>query len=123
MRGYWRDETSTAEAFTADGWLRSTDLGRLDRDGNLVLVGRVSDMYIRGGYNVHPLEVEHVLAEHPAVAEVSVVGVPAHVIGEKGVERIVELELTDAEKAALNKSADAVEGLIAACKALEPKLG
>ena len=89
MRGYWRDETSTAEAFTGDGWLRSTDLGRLDRDGNLVLVGRVSDMYIRGGYNVHPLEVEHVLAEHPAVAEVSVVGVPAPVIGEKGVAFVV----------------------------------
>ena len=89
MRGYWRDETSTAEAFTGDGWLRSTDLGRLDRDGNLVLVGRVSDMYIRGGYNVHPLEVEHVLAEHPAVAQVSVVGVPAHVIGEKGVAFVV----------------------------------
>ncbi|HET6952427.1 MAG TPA: AMP-binding protein [Acidimicrobiales bacterium] len=89
MRGYWRDEERTAEAFTPDGWLRSGDLGRLDGAGNLVLVGRTSDLYIRGGYNVYPLEVENVLAEHPAVAQASIVGVPAPVIGEIGVAFVV----------------------------------
>ena len=58
-------------------------------DGNLVLVGRAGDMYIRGGYNVYPLEVENVLAEHPAVDQVSVIGVPAPVIGEIGVAFVV----------------------------------
>ena len=89
MRGYWKDEERTAEALTPDGWLRSGDLGRLDAQGNLVLAGRTSDVYIRGGYNVYPLEVEQVLDEHPAVAQASVVGVPAPVIGEIGVAFIV----------------------------------
>jgi acyl-CoA synthetase (AMP-forming)/AMP-acid ligase II len=96
MRGYWNDPVLTADAFDADGWLRSGDLGRLDADGNLVLVGRVSDLYIRGGYNVYPLEVEHVLAEHPAVAEAAVLGVPAPVIGEIGVAFVVATAECDA---------------------------
>jgi acyl-CoA synthetase (AMP-forming)/AMP-acid ligase II len=89
MRGYWNDPERTAEVLGADGWLRSSDLGRLDEARNLVLVGRADDMYLRGGYNVYPLEVEHVLAEHPALAEVAVVGVPAPVIGEIGVAFVV----------------------------------
>lgn len=94
MRGYWNDKEATAAAFTADGWLRSTDLGRFDRDGNLVFVGRSGDMYIRGGYNVHPLEVEHALADHPAVAQAAVVGVPRPVIGEIGVAFVVAADTT-----------------------------
>jgi acyl-CoA synthetase (AMP-forming)/AMP-acid ligase II len=89
MRGYWREPGLTAEVLGADGWLRSGDLGHLDPDGNLVLSGRVGDMYIRGGYNVYPLEVENVLAEHPAVDQVAVVGAPADVIGEIGVAFVV----------------------------------
>ena len=89
MRGYWGDPRLTAEAIDADGWLRSGDLARFDADGNLVLVGRVGDMYIRGGYNVYPLEVEHVIAEHPDVAEVAVVGVATPVLGEIGVAFVV----------------------------------
>jgi len=89
MRGYWHDDEQTAQAVTPDGWLRSGDLGRLDGEDNLVLVGRASDLYIRGGYNVYPLEVEHVLDEHPAVAQASVIGVPAPVIGEIGVAYVV----------------------------------
>lgn len=83
MRGYWRDEEMTSAAFL-DGWLRTGDLGFLREDGNLVLVGRMKELYIRGGYNVYPLEVENVLARHPGVAQVAVVGVPAPVIGEIG---------------------------------------
>jgi acyl-CoA synthetase (AMP-forming)/AMP-acid ligase II len=85
MRGYWGDPELTAATIDADGWLTSTDLGVLRPDGNLVLAGRASDMYIRGGYNVYPLEVENVLAEHPAVGRAAIVGVPTPVIGELGV--------------------------------------
>ena len=85
MRGYWGDPELTAATVDAGGWLTSTDLGVLRPDGNLVLVGRISDMYIHGGYNVYPLEVENVLAEHAAVDRAAVVGVPAPVIGEVGV--------------------------------------
>jgi acyl-CoA synthetase (AMP-forming)/AMP-acid ligase II len=89
MRGYWNAPELTADTLGADGWLRSGDLGHLDPNGNLVLVGRVGDLYIRGGYNVYPLEVEHVLAEHPAIAEAAVLGVAAPVIGEIGVAFVV----------------------------------
>ena len=74
---------------TIEGWLLSTDLGRLDADGNLVLVGRMSDMYIRGGYNVYPLEVENVLTEHPVIAGAAVVGAQRSVLGEIGVAFVV----------------------------------
>jgi acyl-CoA synthetase (AMP-forming)/AMP-acid ligase II len=84
MRGYWNDPVMTAAAFDDEGWLVSGDLGYLDPDGNLVLVGRLGDMYIRGGYNVYPLEVENVLAEHPGVVTAAVVGVATAVIGEIG---------------------------------------
>jgi acyl-CoA synthetase (AMP-forming)/AMP-acid ligase II len=84
MRGYWRDPDGTRAAFTADGWLVTGDVGRLDEDGFLTIVGRRSDVYIRGGYNVYPAEVEACLAEHPAVARVAVVGVPDPVLGEIG---------------------------------------
>jgi acyl-CoA synthetase (AMP-forming)/AMP-acid ligase II len=89
MRGYWHEPELTAEALTADGWLASTDLGHRDAAGNLVLAGRMGDMYIRGGYNVHPLQVEQVLAEHPAVSQAAVVGTPDPVLGEIGVAFVV----------------------------------
>ncbi len=88
MRGYWNDPDATTAAFDG-GWLRTGDLGRFDEHQNLVLAGRSRDMYIRGGYNVYPLEVESVLATHPAVAKISVVGMPATVIGEIGVAFVV----------------------------------
>lgn len=92
MRGYWRDADQTARAITSDGWVVSSDLGRLDADGNLVIIGRADDAYIRGGYNVYPSEVEAALAEHPGVGRVAVVGVPAPVIGEIGVAFVVPAE-------------------------------
>jgi acyl-CoA synthetase (AMP-forming)/AMP-acid ligase II len=85
MRGYWNDPERTAAALGTDGWLTSSDLGCFDERGNLVLAGRVDDMYIRGGYNVYPLEVENTLAEHPAIERAAVVGLPVPVIGEIGV--------------------------------------
>jgi acyl-CoA synthetase (AMP-forming)/AMP-acid ligase II len=88
MRGYWRNPELTADVLR-DGWLRTGDVGVLGDDGNLVLVGRSGDMYIRGGYNVHPGEVERTLAEHPGVKQAAVVGRTAPVIGELGVACVV----------------------------------
>lgn len=95
MRGYWGEPELTARAVGADGWLTSSDLGWFDDAGNLVLAGRADDMYIRGGYNVYPVEVEDVLAAHPSVEQAAVVGVRAPVIGEVGVAFVVPLEPDD----------------------------
>ncbi|MFS8097193.1 long-chain fatty acid--CoA ligase [Lentzea alba] len=81
--GYWNDPVATAGAFTADGWFRTGDVGRLD-DGYLYIVDRVKDMYISGGENVYPAEVENAISDHPDVAEVAVVGVPDSRWGEVG---------------------------------------
>jgi acyl-CoA synthetase (AMP-forming)/AMP-acid ligase II len=89
MRGYWDDPDATAAAIDADGWLTVGDLGRLDADGNLELVGRVGDMYVRGGYNVYPIEVERRLAEHPDISEVAVVAIEDDMWGEIGIAVIV----------------------------------
>ncbi|HYF47715.1 MAG TPA: AMP-binding protein [Acidimicrobiales bacterium] len=88
MAGYWRDPDATAAALR-DGWLFSGDLGYVDDAGCLRLAGRAKEMFIRGGYNVYPLEVEAVLSEHPAVAEVAVVPRPDDVMGEIGVAVVV----------------------------------
>jgi len=85
MSGYWRDPDATAAAFWPDGFVRTGDLGHLDDQGRLRLVGRAKEMYVRGGYNVYPMEVEAVLAGHPAVAEVAVVSRPDDTMGEIGV--------------------------------------
>jgi acyl-CoA synthetase (AMP-forming)/AMP-acid ligase II len=89
MRGYWNDPEQTARTLDSDGWLHSGDLGFITEQGNLTLVGRSGDMYIRGGYNIYPLEVENVLAEHPQVAKAAVIGLAAPVIGEIGVAVVV----------------------------------
>jgi acyl-CoA synthetase (AMP-forming)/AMP-acid ligase II len=89
MCGYWRDPEATASAFTADGFVRTGDLGWLDDRGRLRLVGRTSERYVRGGENVHPVEVEAVLADHPAVEAVAVVARPDPVMGEVGVACVV----------------------------------
>ena len=80
--GYWNRPEATAEAFTADGWFRSGDLGYLDDEGFLTLVDRKKDMVISGGENVYSAEVEDVLFAHPAVAEAAIIGVPDERWGE-----------------------------------------
>jgi acyl-CoA synthetase (AMP-forming)/AMP-acid ligase II len=85
MAGYWNDPERTAAVLDADGWLHTGDLGEIDDRGLLRLTGRATDMYIRGGYNVHPAEVEAVLIAHPAVHAVAVVPRPDEVLGERGV--------------------------------------
>jgi acyl-CoA synthetase (AMP-forming)/AMP-acid ligase II len=88
MQGYWRSPELTAEVLR-DGWLRTGDIGVLREDGNLTLVGRSGDMYIRGGYNVHPGEVEATLTGHAGVKQAAVIGRSAPVIGELGVACVV----------------------------------
>jgi acyl-CoA synthetase (AMP-forming)/AMP-acid ligase II len=89
MSGYWRDPDMTATVIDRGGWLHTGDLGFVGDDGNLRIVGRLKEMYIRGGYNVYPSEVEAVLSEHPAVGRAAVVGVPDPVLGEIGVAFVV----------------------------------
>ena len=82
--GYWKKPAATAHAFSADGWLKSGDLGRVDADGCTYVVGRIKDMYISGGENVYAAEVENALARHPSVLEAAVVGVADERWGEVG---------------------------------------
>jgi long-chain acyl-CoA synthetase len=82
IRGYWNDADATAKAVDGEGWLSTGDLGYLDGDGDLFLVDRMTEMIIRGGYNIYPREVEEVLYQHPGVLEAAVVGVPDEVLGE-----------------------------------------
>jgi len=84
MSHYLDDPEATSAAFTDDGWLRTGDLGVLDPAGCLRIVGRSKDMFIVGGFNVYPAEVENALLEHPAVAQAAVVGVPDRRMGEIG---------------------------------------
>jgi malonyl-CoA/methylmalonyl-CoA synthetase len=83
FKGYWKQPEKTAESFTADGWLRTGDLGFRDRDGYLTLCGRSKDLIISGGLNIYPPEVERVLAEHPSVAACAVIGCPDREWGER----------------------------------------
>ena len=89
MRGYLDDPDATAEAIDADGWLHTGDIGTLDQDGNLTITDRLKDMYICGGFNVYPAEVEQALARLAGVAEVAVVGVPDERLGEVGAAYVV----------------------------------
>ncbi len=76
MAGYWGDPVATRRALTADGWLRTGDAARRDRDGFVWIVDRIADRFISAGQVVYPGDVERVLLEHPAIADVAVVGIP-----------------------------------------------
>ncbi|ONI71295.1 fatty acid--CoA ligase [Actinosynnema sp. ALI-1.44] len=89
MLGYLDDPEATAAAIDDDGWLHTGDLGNLDEAGNLTITDRIKDMYICGGFNVYPAEVEQVLARLPGVAEAAVIGVPDARLGEVGRAHIV----------------------------------
>jgi malonyl-CoA/methylmalonyl-CoA synthetase len=80
--GYWHDADKTRQAFTADGWFRTGDLGLIDANGYVHIVGRQNDLVISGGYNVYPKEVESQLDALPGVAESAVFGVPHPDFGE-----------------------------------------
>jgi acyl-CoA synthetase (AMP-forming)/AMP-acid ligase II len=131
MRGYWGsgpgrgksveelvDDEATAPVRSPDGWITTGDFGRMTKTGNLQLVGRAHERYIRGGYNVYPAEIEEVLASHPLVGRAAVIGMPDDVLGEIGVAVVVpagegvptldQLRAHCAERLADYKSPDAL---------------
>lgn len=89
MRGYFEDSEATEQAIDADGWLHTGDVGHLDDAGNLYITDRLKDMYICGGFNCYPAEIELQIAQHPAVAQAAVVGAPDKRLGEVGVGFLV----------------------------------
>jgi 2-furoate---CoA ligase len=106
--GYWNRPDADEKAIR-DGWYHTGDVGRLDEDGELWIVGRVDDMIVSGGENIHPLEVEDVLARHPAVREVAVVGAPDDRLG----HRVVAVVVAEGEV-----SAEELDGLCLASETL-----
>lgn len=98
--GDYDDPAANARAFR-DGWFRTGDLGHLDAEGFLYITGRASDMYISGGSNVYPREVEEAILEHPAIAEAAIVGVPDRDWGEVGIAVCVARDGTPIDEAAL----------------------
>ena len=101
MQGYFDDPAATAEAIDAEGWLHTGDLGTLTESGRLKIIGRKKDMFIVGGFNAYPAEIEAFLMEHPAVAQAAVIGVPDPKWGESGVAVVVLKPGADLDQATL----------------------
>jgi len=89
MLRYLDDPASTAEVLSPDGWLRTGDVGMLDERGNLRIVGRSKDMYIVGGFNAYPAEIENILLRHPDIERAAVIGIPDERLGEVGMAFVV----------------------------------
>lgn len=89
MKGYFEDAKATSETIDADGWLHTGDVGVLDERGYLRITDRLKDMFIVGGFNCYPAEIERMLSEHPAVAQVAVIGIPDERMGEVGCACVV----------------------------------
>jgi acyl-CoA synthetase (AMP-forming)/AMP-acid ligase II len=107
MAGYLDDPAATAEAIDADGWFHTGDVGWLDNAGNLRITDRIKDLYIAGGFNVYPAEVENVLLTPTANAEAAVIGVPDARMGEVGLAFVVSRAGADFDR----------EGIIECCRA------
>jgi acyl-CoA synthetase (AMP-forming)/AMP-acid ligase II len=105
MAGYLDDSAATDQTLSADGWLRTGDIGIVDEAGNLRIVGRIKDMFIVGGFNAYPAEIENVLLRHPDIAQAAVIGVPDERLGEVGMAFVVT-----------RSGADAVPDLMAWCR-------
>ena len=89
MSHYLDDPAATAATLSADGWLRTGDIGRIDDDGRLGIVGRAKDMFIVGGFNAYPAEIENALVRHPEIAQAAVIGIPDDRLGEVGMAFVV----------------------------------
>ncbi|QNH35888.1 AMP-binding protein [Aminobacter sp. MDW-2] len=89
MKGYFNDPEATARTIDPEGWLHTGDIGCFDTDGNLRIEGRLKDMYITGGFNCYPAEIERILSQHPAIGIVAVIGVPDERLGEVGKAYVV----------------------------------
>jgi acyl-CoA synthetase (AMP-forming)/AMP-acid ligase II len=89
MVGYLDDPEATAHALSPDGWLRTGDIGVVDEAGCLRIVGRAKDMFIVGGFNAYPAEIENALLRHPDIAQAAVIGIPDERLGEVGMAFVV----------------------------------
>jgi acyl-CoA synthetase (AMP-forming)/AMP-acid ligase II len=89
MGGYWEDEAATATAIDGEGWLHTGDIGVMDAAGNVTITDRVKDMFVVGGFNAYPAEIEAILRRYDGVAQVAVVGVPDERMGEVGCAFVV----------------------------------
>ena len=89
MRGYFGEESQTAATIDADGWLHTGDIGVIDESGRIRITDRIKDMYIVGGFNAYPAEIESILSRHPRVAQAAVIGVPDSRMGEAGAAFVV----------------------------------
>jgi acyl-CoA synthetase (AMP-forming)/AMP-acid ligase II len=96
MKGYFNNPEATAEAIDADGWLKTGDVGLIDDGGNLRITDRKKDMFIVGGFNAYPAEIEGALVRHPGVSQAAVIGVPDARMGEVGCAFVVPRPGTDA---------------------------
>lgn len=98
MKGYYKDPVKTAEAFNAERWLHTGDLGYMDEDGFVFVTGRIKELIIKGGENIAPREIDEVLYKHPCVLEAAAVGVPDDVYGEEIVACVALKESTSASE-------------------------
>lgn len=101
MQGYFEDPKATADTIDAEGWLHTGDVGRLDARGYLCITDRLKDMFIVGGFNCYPAEIEAALTAHPAIAQVAVIGVPDERMGEVGCACVVLRSGQDLDEAGL----------------------
>ena len=89
MSHYLDDPAATAQTLSSEGWLRTGDVGIVDADGYLRIVGRSKDMFIVGGFNAYPAEIENALLRHPDILQVAVIGIPEARLGEVGMAFVV----------------------------------
>mgnify|MGYP001819737778 FL=1 len=101
MKGYLDDPAKTAEAIDADGWLHTGDIGVMDERGYIDITDRVKDMFINGGFNAYPAEIEAIMLSHPDIGQVSVVGVPDERLGEVGYAFVVPAPDADRDAAGI----------------------
>jgi acyl-CoA synthetase (AMP-forming)/AMP-acid ligase II len=89
MRSYFENPIATAETIDSEGWLHTGDIGFLDTNDNLHITDRLKDMYISGGFNCYPAEIEQQLCQHPAIAQAAVIGTPDSRLGEVGAAFVI----------------------------------
>jgi fatty-acyl-CoA synthase len=109
--GYWNKPEETAEAFR-DGWLHTGDVAREDEDGFWYIVDRIKDMIVSGGFNVFPREVEDVIAEHPAVAQVGVIGTPHEKFGEAVTAIVVLRQDAERDEASITRLTEEIQASV-----------
>lgn len=101
MRGYFEDEVATRETIDADGWLHTGDIGVMDERGYVDITDRIKDMFIMGGFNCYPAEIENLLFNHPDIAQAAVIGVPDERMGEVGMAFVVPVPGSDPKPEAI----------------------